>query len=173
MTHAFMPSRGRGRPKKAPVPSQDTGTPELIFKRAYDETAEAIDLCRARNLITDEQHRAGMHLRWLHTIRFGAPGVSAYDLTRASGAELRAANDLLWHRAREEEYQDAIELLRTVKRLDDVMGVCVYNERPFYLKREWLHRAYDDRYVAARIERAICHLQDGLDTLVHGWKKSH
>src|SRR5687768_1079949 len=129
MVHAFAPARSRGRPKKTPAPSTrgETGTAELMFKRAHQETTEAIDLCLERRLINDAQHWSGLHLRWLHTIRFGAPGISALDLTRLCGDEPGEQDDPDWRAAREMEYMDAINLLKSARRLTPVLTVCVYN----------------------------------------------
>jgi hypothetical protein len=171
MPHAFMPARRRGRPK-FDQPSTETGTPELIFKRAHQETAEAIDVCLERNILNAEQHWCGLHLRWLHTIRFGAPGVSAFDLTRIDGYDM-GIDDPKWRHARETEYQNAIKLLLASQRFDQVMSVCVYNERPLYLKRAWMQHAFGDRQMAQRIHTDITKLREGLDVLVAHWHKAH
>ncbi len=170
MSAAFPVGRRRGRPKHQP--STETGTPELLFKRAYQETMEAIDLCLERDIINDKQHSYGLHLRWLHTIRFGAPGVSAFDLTRIYGYDAGEEDDPRWRQAREAEYQEAIAQLHAIGRFDPVIQVCVYNERPFYLNRRWLTSAFDNRRLAGRIEREIMALREGLDALVVHWQKS-
>ncbi len=119
----------RGRPKSAPLPTHDLGTPELIFKRAHSETSEAIDLCLERGLITPAQHRAGMHFRWLYTLRYGAPGVTAVDLTRINGFALAQEADPHFRQAREAEFDEAVTILQHARAYAIVMAICVYNER--------------------------------------------
>lgn len=164
-------STRRGRPAST-RPATDYGTPELIFKRAHAETMEAIDLCRERKIIDGDQHWCGLHLRWLYTIRYGAPGVSAIDLTRIDGYAMAAAEDSpLWRHAREAEFAEAIALLRAKQKQLLVMQVCVYNERPHFLRRESLRAAYDSPAIARRIERELAQFIAGLDLLVRLWKQ--
>lgn len=171
MTSRF--STKRGRPKSAPNRKTDHGTPELILKRACGETSEAIDLCLQRRIIGADQHRAGMHLRWLYTIRYGAPNISALDMTRGAGMHITVEDDPNWRRAREDDYAQAINLLKNRNRYEPVMQLCVYDERPAFLRRNMTTCAFDDRALHARIEREIDILTDGLDLLVELWKKRH
>ena len=117
----------RGRPRRVRE-EKDLGTPELMRKRAEGETSEALDLCFARQLITNEEHWCGMHLRWLHTLRFGTNSIRAMDPARLKLGE--TAYDPHWLEAREREYQEAIAILRQSKCLALIMGLCIYNERP-------------------------------------------
>ena len=94
--------RKRGRPK-IEKPTIDLGTPELIMKRLMGETAEALDLCYERGIISKEQHWCGIHFRWLYTLRYGAPGVRAVDTTHFGGFEPKDDNSE-WRAAREQEY---------------------------------------------------------------------
>ncbi|MFZ4111533.1 MAG: hypothetical protein ACOYKQ_13815 [Polymorphobacter sp.] len=163
-------SSRRGRPANNRT-SADFGTPELIFKRAHAETMEAIDLCRERRIITADQHWCGLHLRWLYTLRYGAPGVSAVDLTRIDGYAMAAAEDSpVWRAAREAEFAHAITLLRTHRRCDLVMQVCVFNERPVFLRREALRAAFDTPQIARTIARELDQFISGMDLLVREWK---
>ncbi len=161
-----FPTR-RGRPKQA-TSSTDPGTPELIMKRAHGVTAEPIDLCLERNIITEEQHWCGLHLRWLYTIRYGTPNISALNLMRGAGEDI-AEDDPDWRAAREEELQDAVDLLASKRRYEPVAGLCIYNEPARFLNRELLCRAYNSQSIAHTIEREIDILRDGLDLLVHHW----
>lgn len=169
MTSRF--STKRGRPKSAPKPQTDHGTPELILKRACGETSEAIDLCLQRHIITADQHRSGLHLRWLYTIRYGAPNISALDMTRGAGNHIPLEDDPNWRRAREDDYAQAVTILKSRKLYEPVMQVCIYDERPIFLRRDITARAFDDRALLSRIEREIEELNDGLDLLVQLWKK--
>lgn len=120
----------RGRPKSSPRPEMDLGTPELIFKRAHGDTSEAIDLCLERGIISQVQHRAGLHLRWLYTLRYGAPGISAMDLTRINGSTLAQEMEASFRSAREAEFDEAVAALGNARAYAVVMAVCIYDERP-------------------------------------------
>ena len=69
-------STRRGRPPRPRLDDNDNGTPELQFKRALGVTREPIDLCLERNLITPDHHWCSLHLRWLYTLRYGAPAIT-------------------------------------------------------------------------------------------------
>lgn len=125
--------RKRGRPK-INKPMYDSGTAELILKRLSGETTEALDLCLNRELISKKQHWCGVHLRWLYTLRFGAPGVRAVDTAHLGGTELKL-HDTAWVSAREEEYQTALAHLSRSGHTSLVMNICIFNERPIFLKK--------------------------------------
>lgn len=124
--------RKRGRP---PLhrPSIDLGTPELIRKRQLGETTETLDLCLERGLITQQQHWCGIHFRWLYTLRFGAAGVRAIDPTHFGGRDI-SSEDPQWRQAREEDYNRIIQLLSERGYGLLLLNICVYNERPIFLK---------------------------------------
>lgn len=148
--------RRRGRPKSS-LPKKDIGTYELLKKREQDETIEPLDLCLKKGLIDDEQHWCGVHLRWLYTLRHGAPGVRAIDPTHLGGMELKI-DDPLWRNQREEEYHLAIKKLASTKKAEIVMNICIYNEIPRFLKK----RGQDIHCLIA--------FKDGLSSLVELWK---
>jgi hypothetical protein len=161
MTILYFPQK-RGRPKAPPKPEKDMGTPELQDKRKASDTTEALDLCLEKGLITPEQHWCGIHLRWLYTLRHGAPGVRAIDLNHISGVEI-ASDDPAWREAREAEYHEA---LKHVARYGDtklLMNICIHNERPGFL--------------SARTQKSPSHygdlvkLRDALDVLAHHWRR--
>ena len=110
-------NRKRGRPK-VPEASErkDLGTQELIKKRAYQITSEAIDLCLHKGLITTEQHWCALHLRWLYTLRYGVPSVKAIDPTHFGGKEL-VSDSLEWRREREREYMEALTAIGTSRKV--------------------------------------------------------
>lgn len=159
----------RGRPKKAAAEGVDVGTPELRFKHAHGLTAEPIDQCLERQLITEAHHWCALHLRWLYTVRYGAPSLTTrYD---SGSAGPRTADDPAWRRQREAEYHAATALLRTGVHYEPVMRVCVYNEWPAFLDPRLLARTWDEPALAARLERARQQLIDGLDVLAAHWKR--
>lgn len=155
----------RGRPRKA-LPRHDTGTPELVMKRLQNLTIEPIDLCLERNIITPAQHRCGIHLRWLYTIRYGVPNVRAIDPAHFGGMELKE-DDPAWRAAREQEFAEAVCLLRKRKVVALVMDVCVYNDRPDFLHPTLLFSPKK----AQKINRQILTLNEGLTILVDLWQR--
>lgn len=80
--------RRRGRPRTAHK-GRDLDTPELAQKRRTGETTETLDLCLERGIITHRQHWSGIHLRWLYTLRYGAPGIRAVDPAHVRGLDLK------------------------------------------------------------------------------------
>ena len=148
----------RGRPKNT-RPMHDSGTPELVMKRAMGQTMEALDLCLERELITKRQHWCGIHLRWLYTLRYGAPSVRTIDPTHLGGMEIKN-DDPLWRSARELEYHEAINLLASSGHALLLLNLCVYNERPVFL-----------RGPHAQAESALDAVREGLDALAELWKR--
>ena len=156
-------ARKRGRPKSLRN-SHDLGTPELIMKRAHGETSEALDLCYEKNLISKNQHWCGVHLRWLYTLRYGAPGVRAIDPTHLGGTDTKS-DDPSWRENREQEYNEAITLLGKKGHAIIVLNTCVFNERPKFLKR---HARLNEKE-AKEIHAILDNLRQGLDILVKHW----
>lgn len=160
----------RGRPPKAAADTTDFGTPELRFKHAHGVTAEPIDRCYEKQIITKTHHWCGLHLRWLYTVRYGAPSLTThYDWERDSAP--RTADDPNWRRQREAEYHEATALLRTRLHYEPVMRLCVYNELPAFLAPTLLARAWDEPAMAERLSHAQQRLRDGLDILAIHWKR--
>ena len=155
--------RKRGRPKTI-RPKTDIGTPELILKRLHGHTAEALDLCLERAIISERQHWCGVHLRWLYTLRHGVPSVRAIDPTHLGGAEPKP-EDPQWRTAREKEYNDAIRALSQSGHALMLLNICVYNERPAFLDmpKPTLQKNIN------RMADTIAKLRDGLDVLDGLW----
>lgn len=162
----------RGRPKTAEIikirEEKDLGTKELQERRAKGLTLESIDKCKQKELITDEQYSAALHFRWLYTIRFGAPGVSAIDLTKPCGYELRS-NDEMWQSEREREYSMAVEKLRAEGALKIVMNISVFNSIPKFLKRQ---RVFSEAELKQNIQE-LSKFRDGLSVLVKLWHRNY
>lgn len=164
---AFTTRRGRPR---APVVLQDSGTPELRLKHALGLTAEPIDLCLDRKLITNEQHWCGLHLRWLYTLRYGAPSVTTCYLDR-QGPSPAAEETVQWRAQREEEYGAAIILLKSEQHYEAVMRLCVFNESPAFLNHSLQQRAWEDRAIAHQLLQCHHKLTQGLDILAKHWHR--
>ncbi len=125
-------SRKKGRPrlhKNTP----DKGTAELQHKKRLGLTTEPLDLCLKRQLITPSEHTAGLHFRWLYTIRFGLPGIRALDIAHSGGRPTSSENTN-WKAAREEEYKAMIRALKGQQCDRLVLDVCVLHRRPSFLK---------------------------------------
>jgi len=160
----------RGRPPRAPADATDAGTPELRFKHAHGLTAEPIDLCLARGVLTHTQHWCGLHLRWLYTVRYGAPNLTTRYDTEPSSAP-RANDDPNWRRQREAEYIEAAALLRTRLHYEPVMRLCIHNELPGFMSPHLQQQAWNSPALLARLSHARTHLTDGLDQLAEHWKR--
>ena len=155
MSRAF--STRRGRPP-SPAPQRDFGTPELIYKRLHGVTEEAIDRCLARGIIMPEHHRAGLHLRWLYTLRYGSPDMQMRSVLCQREYTMREDNDE-WRRSREAEYHEATALLKQQEHYETVMRICVYNEQ-----LPWL----GERLSTAALQQHK-RLRDGLEALSRLW----
>ena len=83
---SFSKKRGRPRVEKE---KNDYGTLELRNKRLLELTTEPLDLCFKKQLITIEEHEAGIRLRWLYTLKFGSPDISAYSFEPAGSSCFR------------------------------------------------------------------------------------
>lgn len=123
----------RGRPK-SDRPKFDTGTPELIMKRATMAPADPtlstspIDVLLARKLISDEAHSAAVYFNALRKLVFGKAHPSAIDLTAVSRGGMPEELDLA---DAERKYRDACAAMRGFSRhaLDAIENLVVH-ERP-------------------------------------------
>lgn len=157
---AFSCKRGRPHLHRQ---KKDTGTAELAARHAKGFTMEPLDICLKRNLISEEQHAAGMHLRWLHSLRFGAPTVRAYDHSDMGGRSI-AVRDETWRAGRESEYEQSIRLLKTDGLHIMVTNTVIFNHFPrFLLPSRIGHNAESASEV---YNKELSLLQEGL-TLLH------
>lgn len=157
--------RKRGRPKTIHR-GIDRGTPELLQKRRNGETTETLDYCLERGFITKQQHWCGIHLRWLYTLRHGAPSVRAIDLTHNGGMEIKT-DDPQWRTEREKEYHEAIRNITQSGHALLLMNICIYNERPKLLSHPTKASKADSSEMAAFKNK----LQSGLEVLNALWSK--
>lgn len=155
----------RGRPRAQALP-KDPGTPELRFKHALGLTREPLDVCLEKNLLTADQHRAGLHFRWLYTLRYGLPTVRALDLSTPPGG-MPSGADELWRQGREVEFREASRLLHESGTLRTVLAICVMQYTPaFFTPRPDLAINRDG-------ERQLAQLRDGLGLLARQWFSAH
>jgi len=118
-------ARRRGRPKSVKTPI-DLGTPELNLKRAFYHTTESLDLLLEKGLISPTHHWCGMHLRWLYTLRYGLPCVSAVDTSCIINCTTREA-DNEWRQARETEFNEIMTRLNALRLAKTALNYCVFN----------------------------------------------
>lgn len=163
---AFATKRGRPKHYK---PRMDHGTPELVAKRSAGLTREPLDLCLEKGLITPDQHWCGLHLRWLYTLRYGAPGISCRPLHLDDSRPIRT-EDAQWRLAREQEYKEALALLTRDRTYESVMGLCVFHDTPSFLNRRLLAMATENAKIADHIQKSYQHLSDGLAVLTALWR---
>lgn len=132
----------RRRLRKSPI------TKELQRKHALGLTLSPLDLCLRKDLITSVMHRAGNHLIFLHSARFGMSYLkghisNCYQGFLVEGEYTATEEDLIRIQA---EYKRVAELLQSLKAYDLVLDVCIYNSYPSFLKcigelNDW---AYDE-----------------------------
>lgn len=160
----------RGRPPRHESRAPDLGTPELCFKRAHGLTQEVIDQLLAHAYITPTQHWCGLHLRWLYTVRYGAPVItSRYDGTHDRAA-VGDAHSAEWRSMREAEYKLATTALKQSGGFDITMRVCVYNERPAFLSPQLRERAWQIPALATSLAKQQHLLLEGFTTLASQWR---
>lgn len=160
----------RGRPRQQPAPATDPGTPELRLKHALGLTAEPIDLCLEKQLITTDQHWCGLHLRWLYTLRYGAPSLT----TRYADKDTTTGplqEDLTWRAMRELEYNEAVRALKAARSYECVMRLAVFNEHPAFLNQRLRERAWKQKALATELNRLHSQLREGLELLVQHWPR--
>lgn len=162
---AFSNKRGRPRVER---PSTDFGTPELSLKKALDMTVEPLDLCLQRGIITQGHHRAGLHLRWLYTIRYGAP-VLTTQYEAISSQRPITVHDEAWRSFREKEYHEAVTLLRHAHCYESIMRTCIYHDIPSFLNQKKLRKAWNKTLLIKQLEREKLLFSHGLDLLQTHW----
>ena len=119
---SFSTKRGR----RHAIDEKDCGTLELQAKRRLNITKEPLDLWLERGIISLALHRAGLHFRWLYTLRYGAPTVSAVNWEYYYGKNLSLENPE-WQAAREMEFSAAVKALRGIKAHKPVINLVVFN----------------------------------------------
>lgn len=125
---AFSSKRGRPR-RAAPRQTPDTGTEELRRHRATLRTLEPLDVLLRRGALTEKEHHAALHFRWLYTLCFGTPHPSSLPLSPLAASSTRD-DDPQWREAREGEYKHAASRLQSARLLRVVQNCCLYHEMP-------------------------------------------
>ncbi|MFN9109938.1 MAG: hypothetical protein ACK5XN_07695, partial [Bacteroidota bacterium] len=101
----------------------------------------------------------------LHTIRYGAPGISALllDSSEQKGA---GTEDPHWRQEREEEYHNAIHVLKSNRSFQEVRNICIYNQKPAFLDVA----SFSSLQPSPRIELSILMFQSGMAALRDLWR---
>jgi hypothetical protein len=162
-------SSRRGRPPRPKTDAPDLGTPELCYKRALGLTQEPIDRLLEQGLIDGNHHWCGLHLRWLYTLRYGAPVVTTRYADRR---DISVPNDTqtAWQSMREREYADAAAMLKKANHYEPIMRLCVFNEVPAFLSDSLRKRAWHEPALAHQLSHQHRLLLEGLTLLVTAWR---
>lgn len=162
----------RGRPitgKTANLRVIEGGKPnskdQAISRPKLKIAREAIDIYHEKGLINDGEHRCAIHFRWLYTIKFGAPGISAVNLDSQDYQQRNP--DQKWQEEREKEYAMAVEKLRNCGALKIVLNIAVFGLMPKYMQPGRLSRGEYIRHNFTEVLK----LREGLDILAKHWEK--
>ena len=132
----------RGRPKNI---SDNRGTIELQKKRESNLTIESLDLCLQRKIITPVEHISGIKLRWIYTLRFGAPTIQSKLLQtkfyNSKNYDEKFLQDL------QKKYCDIIEVLKEIHAHKIVMSICIFNEFPNFLRLRKLGDYQEEKFI--------------------------
>lgn len=158
----------RGRPPASHREKNDLGTPELRKKRVQKQTIEPLDLCLEKGIISELHHWCGIHLRWLYTLRYGAPSVSSRDISDVSHGTIRL-DDPEWRALREHEYHEAVHLLHKFKNYTHVMNLAVYHELPAFLNASLVQKSLEYKAIRDRLNQIKEETISGFTSLEHLW----
>jgi hypothetical protein len=162
-------STRRGRPPRPTTHGHDLGTPELCFKRAHGLTDEPIDRLLHRGLISQHQHWCGLHLRWLYTLRYGAPSLTTH-YTDSHYCNTAGEDDPTWRTLREREYMEAAALLKSSNRYEPVMRLCIFNEVPAFLNPRLQAQSLTRPDLSRQLGQRHQLLLEGLSMLASHWR---
>lgn len=151
----------KGRPRRA-----DAGcmaTPELLEKRRQQQTMDPLDRALSAGWINEQQRDIALRLRWLHTLFFGVPGVTAIDL-REEVPEARHEGDEVWLAERRQDYNAALKTLNELKIRNEVTHICIYAmaEESDYMQQNLFEHKHHG------LRRSLAH---GLDSIHDQWRK--
>ena len=160
-------STRRGRPKKTEQ-TKDLGTRELQHKRKQMLTAEPLDLCLEKGILTEQQHWCGIHLRWLYTLRYGAPDISCHDITNTHHALVRT-DDPRWRADREYEYHEVSNMLHQYRHYSRVMNLAVFHELPSFLNQALINKSRNNVALNSLLNEEHQALVNGFRALESLW----
>lgn len=152
----------RGRPKSARADGKDRGTPELQKRKNLGLLSEPVDLCREKGIINADEHWCALHLRWLYTLRYGLPTVTATNLERFGGSRIDESDE--WNSHRELEFHEAIEALKKCGAHKEIINLAIMNIYPVFLIS-----CNEHSFRAA--EASLAKVKSGLEELCNLWIK--
>lgn len=158
----------RGRPRKnfeSEQSEEDRGTHESILKRSLNLTKEPIDLLLEYRFISESEHRAGLHFRWLHTLRHGVESLTCHTFSDDKSAPRAEAEDSQWRIDREEEFGDLALALKQQKLYHPLCDVLVHQHWPLAMRREHLKRLGHAQRVPSSDYQSIHQIKQALTYL--------
>lgn len=142
---------------------KDKGTKELKEKKLFHLTDEPLDLCLEKKIITEDEHKVGIHLRWLYSIKFGIQNVTTRPKFIIDD-DFSPVRDEMWLTRKNFEYRKAVDGLISAGCLKDVMNLCIFGKSPSFLYQS--QRTL--RYNRKKFEE-YNRIKTGLKTLVRLW----
>ena len=119
-------------------------------------TSCPLDILRTRDVITADQHAAGIRFGRLHRLFYGATEAKAAVLAERIAGDGQAHDpaDEVWLSRQRDRLRECEQAMRRISRrtLDDVVNVVAYHRMP-----SWVFRPDDGKAVGV--------LRDGLDAL--------
>lgn len=106
--------RKRGRPKIYEVQ-----------KSAPKIEKEFIDRCKDAQIISEAEHRAALHYRWVYTVRYGLPTPASVNLCDAKGRSILDTDSK--HEYAAKYYRYVVPKLSAKRVLNTITNSCVYN----------------------------------------------
>lgn len=159
----------RGRPRQtSPV---ITMTKELAAKRMQNLTTDPLDILQQRGIINESHYDTAMRLRWLHTLFFGAAGISAMDLQNDSHS-LKRENSEHWLQAREAECRIAMQCLQQKPFASIVKNLCIYAaalDSEMLITQIQKSGTYSRPSPSSPFSQGINLLTQGLDAIHKAW----
>ena len=141
MRTRFATKRGRPPLKSSAIATErDCGTQELILKRALNVTKEPIDLLLEYDLISEFEHRAALHFRWLYSLRYGFQRITSASFDEGSTSLRREDENEAWRRAREDEFCSIATRLKRAKRYTLLCDILIHHHWPLALRYEHYKR---------------------------------
>src|SRR5690606_7255651 len=98
-------------------------------------TAEPVDFCLQRGILSDAQHKAGRRLAWLYRLLYGKPWVTAIAIDDSDFGK-KPEDSEAWLTKRQQEWHAALHALTQHQLQHSVLDICVYQQMPNYFYGE-------------------------------------
>jgi hypothetical protein len=120
----------RGRPKLS-KPKIDYGTYETQQKFKMCLTKPPLDVMYEKQILNDDQYKAGLYFKYLHYLIFGNLKIKAYDTTNLGGKSCNKNEDFILKK--QYEYFQAIEIIREYELINLVQDIIIYEKPQIFL----------------------------------------